>query len=607
MEFVGPGGSQNVFTTRPNTRPLWSEASSRRRLEWLSIALLVGAVLFTASASAGIDNEQTNNEETQLIGGLSFKAMVELTVVNIDVFVRDEDGKRINTLTVDDFRVSQDGTVREITNFATYDQEFFTNRRQAGASLVDTPPASAQSSEPPPLLQNSYVVIFIDNQNLRQFDRNRVLSEVRDFVRQVMVPSVQVMVVTYQRSLDILQGFTANQQEVLAALREARTMVGARSERDSERTRILREIAQIAQKQTSTRDQRLRDADIHQRIRSFSDEYSLEIDSTIQAIRQVEMALGGFPGRKSFVYVSNGLPMLPGKDLVHELASVNQETPVLSMLVANNKKSYFKALASSASAQGITFYTIDATGVDVSTGVSAEFSSSPGVATFINMTNNQEPLELLAERTGGFSVLNTNNFKSGFERIQADLFTYFSIGYPINSAGGDRIHKIDIQLPDYPEYQLRYRRTFVEKSLTSEVQDRVVSSLLADPGDNLMNISLKLNRAAPTAEGRWILPVTVFCPVESVALLPEEEDFVGRVELYVALRDSVGRQSDIKHQTHEVRLPAAEYEARRQAPLIFDMKLLVEPGDLTIAVGLLDPVTRQSAFARTQTVVRGSY
>src|SRR5437660_1687862 len=56
-----------------------------------------------------------------LIPGLG--ETIEVSLVNIDVFVKDQSGKQVHGLTKDDFEVYENGLRQPITNFAEYTGE----------------------------------------------------------------------------------------------------------------------------------------------------------------------------------------------------------------------------------------------------------------------------------------------------------------------------------------------------------------------------------------------------------------------------------------------------------------------------------------------------
>ena len=66
--------------------------------------------------------------------------------------------------------------------------------------------------------------------------------------------------------------------------------------------------------------------------------------------------------------------------------------------------------------------------------------------------------------------------------------------------------------------------------------------------------------------------------------------------LFVAARDSHGKQSDLVRQEHEIRIPADRYEDAVSELYTVDTQLLMEPGRYKISVALLDPLTRQDSY-----------
>jgi hypothetical protein len=211
--------------------------------------------------------------------------------------------------------------------------------------------------------------------------------------------------------------------------------------------------------------------------------------------------------------------------------------------------------------------------------------------------NQQEPLLFLAESTGGRAIVDSNDVTGLLEELREDLFTYYSLGYTLSASGSDTLHRIEVEIPEHPEYKLVYRRTLVEKSLETQVQDRVISGLMLALDHNPMAIDLTAGVERPATEGRWIVPVEIGIPIESVALLPEAGDYVGRVVLFLANRDRKGRQSDMQRRQFEIRMPAADYETRRNERFVAAFDLLFDEGEHDVVVGVLDPVTRQTSFA----------
>ncbi len=560
-------------------------------------------MMMTGPSGISAQTPPPSDERPEVVGGLAFVDEVKLTVVNIDVFVTDHDGFAIPDLTVDDFRVLQDGEERDLSHFTVFNEQVISEiaNEQPASSDPATPlptvsTGTEQSAAPRLDIKPVYIVLFIDNENLRPMDRNRVLLQVQRFLAEVMYPHVQVMVVSYQRSLKIQQSFTSDSRKVSDALRSVRTMTAARPEQDTERKKILNEFSSIQQQgKGGTEQDRI---EIENRIRSYADVVANELDFAINAVREVSVTLSGLPGRKYLIHVSSGLPMVPAKDLFYQFSTVFQNSSTLAMEARFNHRRFYQNLASAANSQGVTFYTIDASGVGgAGSGVSAENSGSiDPITTGLYQINQQEPLQFLAEKTGGRAILSTNDVTGGLNRFRQDLFSYYSLAYTISGSGSDTIHRLEVELPGHPEYELNYRRNFVEKSLESKVQDRVFSGLTFDIDENPMRLSVESSKAAPASEDRWILPIEIGFPLASIALVPEGESLVGRVVVFVAVRDDEGRQSDLQRSQYLISVARDDRESQAEDRYIIELPLLMKSGNYRIVVGLMDELTRQASY-----------
>jgi VWFA-related protein len=558
-------------------------------------------------------------EKEEAVGGLAFVDEVQVTVVNLDVFVRDREGKPVIGLSEEDFRLRQDGTERTLSHFAAYTQEVISEimaarEEQATAELLTRPPGDDSAAGPgaeqggslADHVQPVHIVLYVDNENIRPFDRNRVLSQVRRFVSEVMQPHVEVMVISVQRSPKIVQSFTDDPKAVQDALRGMTRVYGARTDLDRNRGRIVHDMQSVMESGPSEglRADSVAARNLEEKIRYYADEISQELAYSLNSLREVLTTLAGLPGRRVLVHISSGLPAVPARDLIHWYGDLYQRTSTLPMLARFNRRPLYDSLASSANAQGVTFYTIDASGLAGAGSASAEHSRpiDPMTAS-INVINYQEPLLVMAEKTGGRAIVDSNDITELLEEMRDDLFTYYSLGYTLSSSGSDTVHRLEVELPGHPEYELVYRRTMVEKSLETQVQDRVVSGLILDLEDNPMGIEVTAGIQKPASAERWILPVEVAFPIGSIAMLPEAGEYVGRVVLFVANRDTKGKQSDIQRRQFEIRMPPRDYETRRGEQYVAALDLLLEAGEQRVVVGVLDPVTRQASFARIRKTV----
>lgn len=578
----------------------------RRRNAGSGIAAVLVCVLLVVASATGVEVDRDD-----VVGGLAFVDLVEVTVVNIDVYVRDRQGRPVTGLAREDFRLIQDGSERTISHFAAYTDEVIDalmagvpdpgESGTIGSSEASVAPTGSDIDQSAlERVQPVYIALYVDNENIRPHDRNRVLAQVRRFIREVMRPHVQVMVISAQRSVEIVQPFTNDPRAVSDALLSMNTSYGARVDRDRDRGRIIHDLQQVPLDRgaAGTKQAMAEARELQERIRSYGEELAMELGYSVDSLRGVLTTLAGLQGRKVLVHVSNGLPAVPARDLIDWYGDLYQKSSTLPLLARFNRRYLFDSLASSANAQGITLYTIDATGLGGSAAASAEFSRpvDPNYAG-VHALNLQEPLLLLAQKTGGRAIVDSNDVTGMLEELSDDLFTYYSLGHTLPTSGADTIHQITVELPDHPEYDLVYRRTLVEKSPETQVQDKVVSGLMLALDDNPMGLELTAGEARYSSDDRWLLPVEINLPIESVAMLPETDDYVGRVVVFVANRDLEGRQSDLQRRQFEIRMPSADYESRRSERYVAEFDLLLNSGEHRIVIGAFDPVTRQASFA----------
>jgi VWFA-related protein len=434
------------------------------------------AVLLVVAAAVAMADEGPQETAEKPVGGLAFADEVQVTVVNIDVYVRDRNGDPVTGLGPEDFRVLQNGVEMPVSNFAELNAEVIRHRVSEQAFQAPTK-VTAPAAEPEDELDIKpiFVVLFIDHENIETLDRNRVLRRVREFVTENLDEPVQMMVVSRTQSLNVLQPFTSESREVNGALRSMTMATGGREERETERQAIIKSMNEARNQDygSSVNTQSGASLDMRQRVSTFAAEEAYSLRMTLDGLRQVIAMLSGIEGRKSIIYVSSGLPMEPGLGLMQDYAMTFGDQSILSLRGRYDGTRLFHELTSVANAQEVSLYSIDATGLNPLDGFEAEsaYSRDP-TASSLGSKNYQASLTYMAEATGGIAVVNTNDVSGGLVKITDDLFNYYSLGYPLGSSDQDRVHHIKVELTGDKKYDLRHRRRFVEKSFESRIQDR---------------------------------------------------------------------------------------------------------------------------------------
>lgn len=562
-----------------------------KRMIFSVLVLLVVGVSF-----AGSEGENT----IRPIGGLSFADEYDLTIVNVVVHVTDNQGNPVDDLTQGDFKIFQDGQEKPISNFKLYTKDAYDEY----AAIPELPSMSGESDNRPTPRPIS-MILYIDNDNLHPLDRNRVLRYARDFVRNNLRPPVQMMVVSFQqRSLKILQPFTSDPMPVLDALRKVRNVSGGLPERESARRDVLDRMNREIENQGRASSFGARGAQAFDDVLAYANEENFNLMNAIDGLREVVTFLAGAVGRKSVLYISNGLPVVPGFDLINAVSDSFNDPSVLTEVQRYDRSSWFKTVVAAANSQDVSFYTVGAGGLEA-VGMSAnEYRSgrNPVVST-LGADSFLGSLRMLAKGTGGMAIVKTNDFAEGFDRIEKDLYSYYSLGYRLVQSGSDKVHRTKVSLPGHSDLTLRYRTNWVEKSLETLVQDRVLAGLLHDLDENPMGLKVETGQPSPAAGELSGIPMFLSFQIDTIALLPEGEDYVGRVVLFVAARDDDGKRSDTVREVHEIRISAEEYDQVRTGLFGIDTSLLMNPGAYRVSVGLMDQVTRQASYGTSNVTI----
>ncbi len=190
------------------------------------------------------------------------------------------------------------------------------------------------------------------------------------------------------------------------------------------------------------------------------------------------------PGRKAVLYVSDGLPMIAGQDVFYAVQNKygDQSTSLVKTLQYDVSRRLTE-LAAQANANRITFYTLDAAGVRVYESTSASergHASAPGLTQIVEsvrFSNLQSTLQLMAEKTGGMAVINTNTFMPHLERIARDFNTYYSLGYTPSHFGDGRYYKIEVKVKGRKDLQVRHREGYRDKNVEARMNDGTLAAL----------------------------------------------------------------------------------------------------------------------------------
>ena len=554
-----------------------------------TLAILVAAAV--ALPALAQRNKQQDPEPPRLVES------IDVRIINVDVIVTDKRGNFIPNLKAEDFTLLENGVAKPITNF--YEVSGSVAKNVVGEAPVAPPPVSnAIASKTVPENMKRRIIFYIDNLSLSPFNRNRVFTEMRDFVNTVMRPGDEAMIATYNRSMKIRVPFTSDKNALLTMIeglaRESGLGIAGKSEAKQTHDRIreatgFQDAVSIA--------------------RSYASSVEHDLRQGVSSLNALMSTLAGVEGKKILVLTSEGFPIQPGREMFYFIDEIAREkgwtgsgSTMLEGMTYDGTN-LIQSVAKTANANGITLYTMHAAGLTGGTEMSAEHARP--VSSQVSheaMTNTTESMLLMADMTGGLASVQTNNFAAAFKRIEGDLDSYYSLGYRAGTERVDRQRYLQVRVKN-KDYRVRNRQTFVEKSMYAEMNDRVIASLLYRVKENDLGIIARVGSPTPTEDGYFHVPVDIQIPMQSLTLLPQgEADYVGGFDVYVVVANKDNDMSDVARKSHQVRIPTEQFKNISGKFYTYTLELLMERGLNRISVGVVDQISNTSGFAREQII-----
>ncbi len=366
-----------------------------------------------------------------------FESAAGVSIVSVDVVVRDSSGNIVRGLTAKDFIVTEDGKPQRVDTFSFQE---ITGAAPAGAADVQllegledkvraeaARAASATSKTPEPVapaadvaagvMNRRMLAILLDVSSMQPDDVQRAVEDSREWVSEKMTGADLVAIITIGTRLNVLTDFTSSKEEALAALQALAYNEG--TEVNPEAIATAATEAEAASTDTSTTTE----ADAFQEFNN---------DVRLRALKTVCQELAPIQQKKALLYFSAGMSR-SGDDNQIELRSAT----------------------STCNRGNVSIYAVDTRGLQaVAAGGSAgrrgnggSLLQGRGMGGFQQINQSQETLNTLAADTGGRAFTATNDFGDAFARVQRDLAAYYLLGYSsTNPARDGKFRRIQVRV-----------------------------------------------------------------------------------------------------------------------------------------------------------------
>jgi len=369
---------------------------------------------------------------------ITFRA--EVNYVEVDTRVLDQQGKFVGDLKPEDFQVFEDGKPQKVTAFSLVNIPVERVERPLFASKPIEPDVrnNLQAAD------GRIYVIMLDDYHTAALRSQRVKLAARQFIERYVGANDLAAVVHTSGRGDAGQEFTTSQTRLLRAVDK---FMGRKL--NSSTMNMVDDV----QRRAGTPAAGDPAADIDDKERGFNARNALD------SIRNVATYLGSIHGRrKAIVFFSEGIDY----DINNMFS--DQVTEAQTVMDAT------RDMIAAATRANVVVYAVDPRGLGAEFQDLASIQSFPddtslglGMSSIFNEVRlSQDSLRVMGEETGGFAVVNQNNFRDAFQRIVDDNSSYYVMGYySTNDRRDGRFRKIEVKLSNKPGLTVRARKGYV--------------------------------------------------------------------------------------------------------------------------------------------------
>ncbi|MEA2339585.1 MAG: hypothetical protein QOE82_3592 [Thermoanaerobaculia bacterium] len=479
------------------------------------------------------------------IHGQQLVEKIDVNLVNVDVTVTAK-GHSVQGLTKDDFEVREDGVLQTITNFYAVEN--------APALAVDNSGAVSPASTPPTEERfRRKVLVIVDYAHTSKINRNRALQRLQQFIDD---------------------RFTGGQYDWSIALAGSELKVVLPLTADKQRLHdCIEAIRNDAMWQPSpdvppmSLDIRLPFQDP---VEGFRD--PIYTVTAFRAVRDGARAFAGAEGKKVILLLTAGF----GKGMDVDAADVPALGAAAAAVATMSRQmmSLRDDLIREANASNLNFYIIDPEGV---TRHATEGS-----------------LYWMARQTGG--VFMPGNFPEQslrrFDELSSNFYSLAFTQHPDDF----KYHRITVKLKKPGSYRLQYRDGYGSLPIEAQLERTLATPNASTMQTSVIPLSVTPGEPRPT-NGKLLLPVAITVPLKNLQFVPSRHGSDARVNLFVSVFDSDGRNLGV--QRFVTSAHAKRDETIDHGDLIQNATLRLTRGKAhTIVVAVHDQVTDSVGVAK---------
>jgi hypothetical protein len=328
----------------------------------------------------------------------------------------------------------------------------------------------------------------------------------------------------------------------------------------------------------------------------------------------VVSTLAGVPGRKTLVYLGEGIPTRPGEGLFVEwrnrfgggnpqaeigIRRIDFNTDYTREVGRYDLTVPMQGLATAVNRAGVTLYAIDAEGDhggEIRSALTEQGATSETLS--IVDENYREPLEHASKATGGRFLRWSGRLTDQLVEVVGDLDSYYSLGFTAPSdwqPGSD--HDIEVEVRG-KGFLVRHRDEVRLPEPDELEASATVATLRYQTADNPLGIRATPGSGTLRDDGALVLQMILEIPVENLAFLPQEGTHAASVAIYVSTKGEDGDTTQVQKIPFNLAIPDDKLDEASRDAAHYPLPVVLRAGDQQVAIGVRDNVSGQFSAVR---------
>lgn len=512
---------------------------------------------------------------------ITFRA--EVNYVEVDAVVVDAQGSFVRDLRQGDFTIVEDGRPQQVSAFALVDIPVERAERTLFHSGAIEPDVENNLRTP----DGRLYVLLLDDIHTDPTRSVRVRQAARQFVERSLGANDLAAVIHSSGRTDGAQDFTSSQARLVQAIDR---FMGRKL-----RSATLNKVDEYNNARATGNPTALVDPEQPQRL--------YHARSVLSTIRNLADYLGNIHGRrKAVVLISEGLDFniwdaMGSMGSPATTSDANRRSDAV-ILIAETQD----AIAAATRAN-VNLYAVDPRGLSTMGDEAIQMAGLPpndqtlniGLASLWDEARAaQDSLRVLADETGGFAAVNSNDLSTAFQRIVDENSSYYVLGYySTNQKRDGRFRRIDVRLAR-PGLAVKARKGYTAPRGGKPASDRKVDSSAGTSSElrNALNSPLQATSlrlavfAAPVKGPASKAAVAIVTQIAGRDFVFTQKDgkYVNALEVSYLAIDKNGKVAAGNRDTLNMALKPETYQRVAQSGFRIQSRLELAPGKYQLRV-----------------------